>query len=414
MCSAQSDQLIWWPGKLTYTSKTTVSSDETDVQYHWVFTDQQGGVHRFTVVSEDMIGRQPPRFKHSTTVTGPSTDGLFELTAKGSTGTISALGWIRPKFIVNLIAYAPPGDSKNYVDYSNSIGLGSTSNWGISFASGTSESISMIAGDSEIVTTSVTTSGGICVTKSAAWDYKVNGTPNKTNTDGINHDNDVIWLILNPLVKVKFSPPNSAILEVTYDDSDIFTGGKADTQYIMVGQIRDPANFNPPIAPGTLVELERAWDKSDPNGASRAITSKDLANIIALDPYWNLGNNITVSTPIDKIRFQPVANCPTINYEASNVTETRTAVYTTVKQSSTETAFSDALSYTFGGKIGTLWGISNGGNSSITYKFSTSLSNSSGSGIGISITGPQPGYKGPTNINVYQDNIFGGLLFAYN
>ena len=203
-------------------------------------------------------------------------------------------GYVNPKFMVVGVTYAPPGPSSNtFVSYSNSTLVGTTKSLAGSFAD--NESFSVIFGmgvnfpmvakgtvtqtqtnettqttkDSSSVTTSIQVQSG----------YQTGGTSNYFTP--VNHDDDLIWVWLNPAVIFNVAPGYVTWEGYGYDGTD---ESGMDIVSIALGYLN--GDFGP-VPPDLQNSLNRAWasDQIFPAGETAALNSSDLAQIEAADPF---------------------------------------------------------------------------------------------------------------------------------
>src|SRR5262249_36918601 len=98
-------------------------------------------------------------------------------------------------------------------------------------------------------------------------------------TDGIDHDHDIIYLWLNPIVKMSLSESDKSIIW-TMDGTVT-----AEIQHLFVGWLKDPSK----LPPGVLEALQR-------NG----ITPEDFPDILKADPFAD------GSMPMESDRYVPL------------------------------------------------------------------------------------------------------------
>ncbi|HTL99198.1 MAG TPA: hypothetical protein VL181_10380, partial [Holophagaceae bacterium] len=247
------------------------------------------------------------------------------------------------------------------------------------------------------------------------WDWVFDGGPTSWDkeSDGINHDNDVITLLLNPHVVITQSTQTNIATSYGYDSSDTNVAvGDMDLTYLTVGQIKaylaDPAWT--PTGP-----LARAWA-----GTGGGISKAELQQMLQADPYSNdpTGANTSVNGLVASGRYTPVGGqnivyTPTVGgatvqkYTASY--ETITAIETT-----------DKLELKAEMKVTGGAGISNDfevkGVTGFLFVWShqnlDALSTDTKQQTTVNIQSPAADYTGPQSIVMYQDNLFGSIMFA--
>lgn len=366
-------------------------------------------------------------------------------------------GYIDPKYIIVGVTYAPPGPSSNsYVQYTNSNLVGSTSSISNSFTSGISSSVSIKYGLKipEVSKGSITTTYTNSATQTSSTSSTVSTSVQSTNsfkTFGtydyfapVDHDYDTVWVWLNPAVLLSVSSNSIAWNGYGYDGTD---EPGMDIIGIQVGYLN--GDFGP--MPSDLTsELDRAWanDQIWASGQGPALTTADLANILAADPFSSSGyglNEITYDPPSPETpdhRFT-LASCnglTTFPYSQGGPSQTPlvytcTLSYTNMssqaQQSSSTTSQMFSVDASFSGS-GFLAKLSADLKTSYSLSWTTgtqsSITSSTTSSASLSIQGPAcnnatpntgpcvPVYDSsgdqPTSFAVYQDNVYGTFMFA--
>ena len=203
-------------------------------------------------------------------------------------------GYVNPKFMVVGVTYAPPGPSANtFVSYSHSTLVGTTKSLSGSFADNESFSVifgfgvsfPMVAkGNITQTTTNETTqttktSSAVTTSIQVQSGYQTGGTSNYSTP--VNHDDDLIWVWLNPAVIFNVAPGYVTWEGYGYDGTD---EGGMDIVPIALGYLNGDFGAIPPDLQNSL---NRAWasDQVFPAGQSAALNSNDLAQIAAADPF---------------------------------------------------------------------------------------------------------------------------------
>ena len=166
----------------------------------------------------------------------PATGGIFisgGRNGQSSNPVLSSLeeydaptvkGWVNPKYVIVGVSYAPPG-SQSSVSYTNSITQGNTTTISDSASSGSSLAVSLtntisgqfvIAGGKTSYTASSTStynqgsmgSNSVTLTKSSAFSESPQAVQDSNNP--VNHNYDVIYLWLNPLLNFTVDPSHPA------------------------------------------------------------------------------------------------------------------------------------------------------------------------------------------------------------
>lgn len=445
----------WPPGALSSVATTTTDTSNPPCRiisttYVWKFTDPTGVAHAFTGSSSHFSNGGPtgqcPQGSGNLGFTGWSTDYQYYLQASGATGSITAVGgYINPKFLVLGVTYAPPG-ANSFVDYTKSTEVGTETTVKSSFGSTYSQSISVsvsggIGGwlNGSVSSTASTaysqgsnTSSSITVSKAQSLS---DITPGWSNSYGpINHDYDIIWLWLNPVVRFSFSQTSGGVVTALkwngygYDTAD---QPAMDVYPVYVGWL----NGDFVIPSNVRTELNRGWASAKmwPSGQTAALTNAEFQTIAQADPFWSCTPTpVSCPTTVDGARFSgPVAGQsftylqppPGGNPTMQSFVETNTNANVQGQGASrgfTQTfAFEQSLGLSaFGVGLKTTLMQSNMFTSMSEWNRQISTTNTSTALF--SLTGPpcvvtnsvcSPVYTGPTVFDVYQDNIYATYFF---
>jgi len=302
------------------------------------------------------------------------------------------------KYLVLTIIYSPPGTNGGHSTSSVSYQAGSTT--------GTTTSASQSFGVAN--TTSLDTSGGFLGNGGGvgiSFEYSHSTSDNQSleikkttsstisqngpSQDGINHDQDQIWLLLNPSINLALSPSSAAWM---------LANTQSPIQYVYVGWL----NGHQPIPPGVASAL-----------LSAGITKADYPDILARDPLAN-------GSPLDSRRY--IALNTTFPYEPPY---TSTDPVPTVSFSVSDSSISTVGSTTEDSyKVGLT--MSATGNyldfakatlkDTLSWTWTNKSARSTSSGTSQSATvvvgGPAYGYVGNTLVEVYFDTIYKTFAFA--
>lgn len=281
-----------------------------------------------------------------------------------------------------------------------------------------------------------------------------------SSTLGVDHESDIIWLWLNPATDYTLTPSNGPLVWDGYatnpNDPNV-QSGQMDIVPISVAQLDGTS----PIPPELQQILDRNWDPVSQGGAG-ALTQNDLLTILARDPFaTNLTqtgqSTLPTNTPVAPTIpvFDP--NIPTTDpvsgvcggrYSFSpstgqvfpfsplsvgngkvpptDISQPVTSLYSlnlATQQSWTKTT-TDTYSV---GVSASLGGANNNspidGTILLSLKVQDSLSfvnswnqasnNSSSTIQTLSIKSPSAssGYQGPSQMQVWQDNLYGTFMF---
>jgi len=377
---------------------------------------------------------------------------FFGQSGGGGTGTIATTGYtgyVNPKYIILGITYAPPGPS-SFVNYSTSNLLSNTSSLNSSFSSAysSSETDKISGGIFGWLSGSASSTSSNTYTQASNSSTSVTVSKQTTVSDqtpgpaspyvGVDHDYDVIWLWLNPVVNFTLNTnPAGTVTGVTWNGYGYSTLDQpaVDAYPVFLGWM------NGDIAVPTSVKnvLARSWANGEiwPSGKTAALTSTGTVNdyntIAKADPYWQCKKNPpSCPTTVDGTRYTgPVAGQSFIYQQAAvggqPGTQTYTESYTTISTQGQGASYTSSETYGMETVFsGTLFGIglsqtlSQSSTLTFTSGWSNSFSHTNTATAALSITGApcvvvmnncSPVYTGPTDFDVYQDNLYGTFLF---
>jgi hypothetical protein len=302
-------------------------------------------------------------------------------------------------YIVLTVIYAPPGTngghSTSSVSYQTGSSTGTTTSASQSFKVANSVSFEASGGflgngggtgTTFEYSRSTTDSQSLEIKKSTAATINQAGA----DLDGINHDEDEIWLLLNPTVNLGLSSSSATW---------IFGNTPSTIQYVHVKWL----NGHEPMPTGVATALQSA-----------GITPRDYADIMARDPLAN------GSSTLDPTRFVFVnttypyepptsANSPvptvSITISDSSTSTLGSAVEDDYKVGLTMSAEGNYLDFAKATlKDTTSW--------EWTNKSSQSSSTGTSQSASLTIGGPSYGYAGPTLMKVYIDTMYKTFVFV--
>lgn len=404
-----------------------------------------------------------------------STDGLYYLQATGGTGTVTAQnpvsGYVNPRYIILGVTYAPPGP-QSFVQYADSTTVGNSTSLNGSFASdvglkvavsstiGAKGTVPDVGGTfgwsdtqtdtySQNFTDETDSSSSVAISSTDTWTTKVPGPASAYV--GVDHDYDVIWLWLNPLLNFTIyqnGPPNNITWTGYGYDADDVSEMDIYGVYLgwLTGRLSSPGPGSSDFAP-----LVRAWAGLPANGqiwpagtgpsllntAGTAIDATDGAAIAAADPFSNTSYTVTVPTTpsgnqtssdgrftltgnqvVDYVQPGPGGQ-PYTQVLTESTTKTQTqgegAKYTLQLGYSWENKFTSSF-------LEDSWSTDVTASDTLTFINQWSSTNTSATGVTAtgSVTGPpctvsgslcNPVYTGPTEYEVFQDNIYNTFMF---
>lgn len=367
---------------------------------------------------------------------------------------LSYPGFLNPKYIVVGVTYAPPGPS-SFVQYTGTTSVGNTSTVASSFANDVGFSISVKASISGW-------GAGGAVTGSASTDYTQGSSSSTTNTlskltslayktmgtgnafSPVDSDYDTIWLWLNPVVLLTYTPATSNSVAgiqwngYGYDATDPSGEDQPDIYPVQVGWLN--GHFGNSSSVNTI--LARGWVTPGmiwPAGQGPGLTSTDIANIIAADPLtsssYTLLESFPSTTSDGRFTMMEGSNSPNpIAYDqagpgnggglttAYNTTQTDTQ---SVAEGTTSTfkqvfGMQEVFAATIFG-TGVTATLKQTDTLTWTNSWLNTLNTTTTLQDSLSVTGPNcpaappgpcnPVYAGPGQFLLYQDNQYGTFLF---
>ena len=318
-------------------------------------------------------------------------------------GPVLLNGTAQAKYLVLTVIYAPPGTNGGHSTSSVSYQAGSTTGTTTSASQSfqVANSISF-TGSAKYFgpggSTSVSFSFSQSDTDSQSLDIKKSTTStigqSGPGQDGINHDEDEVWLLLNPTVNLAFSSVPSA----AWTFSDSMSPITSPIQYLHVGWL----NGHETMPTGVAAALQQA-----------GVSAQDYPNILARDPF-------ATGAALDPTRFlllnttfpyEPPLNAndpvPTVTYNVSN--------------SSTATVGSETVdTYKVGLSITASGGFLEFAKATLkdtaswqwTNKSSHTATSGTSESASVTIGGPAYGYTGNTVMEVYFDTMYKTFAFA--
>lgn len=319
-------------------------------------------------------------------------------------GLQTAVGTIKPKYLVLLVAYAPPGTnggkSISSVSYSSGSSAGTSTTVSQTFKSGMSSSVDASflgigGGNSFEATTSKTDSTSVDIKKSTNLTIKIDGP----SANGIDHNRDYIYLWLQPQITLSLTSI-SAVWS--------FSGqGTALIQYVQAGWLSDSCLQNqnqPGCMPSSVYQTL----------TNLGLNNDDFKEIRTHDVLLNNGS-------LDPARFTPLTT--SFTYEPptspSDPVPTTQVILTNESTTTTGQKVSDDYKVTtsISGDENFLNLVKVNMKSSNTLEWTNESSTSQTTGnsqtASATIGGPSSDYPvGPTMIQVYYDQVYKTFAFA--
>ncbi|HYX53487.1 MAG TPA: choice-of-anchor D domain-containing protein [Candidatus Limnocylindrales bacterium] len=385
-------------------------------------------------------------------VGGLSGIGFLGVNGSLPSGSGPIPGFVNPKYIVVGVTYAPPGPQSR-VDYTNSVMLGTSTSIQNSFKRNITASVKI--SKSIAIPGLETTNGKVVDTVSVSNSF-TNGstdgksvTVNKTTTQsqttpgpsdafiGLDHDFDLVWVWLNPVVSLGVNDPNNPST-VTWNGVGFDPADAPDLEVIPipVGVL----NGDLPLQADLAARLARAWaaGQAFPAGTGPGLTGPgtgtDFDAIVRFDPFWDCTPHpANCPTTIDAVRFTKSDSSNLIYQQADpgqqpgpngfGLNYTNTSVVSHGDSTEVSHTISIERAFSGGAFIGGL-DLTLNDTTSFTQgtDTKTDLTTTQSGNVTATIVGPtctvpagenfcQPQYTGPVNFLVYMDNKFGSFMF---
>ena len=334
----------------------------------------------------------------------------------------AAVADLNVKFKILGVDYAPPG-AKSTVNYSNSTMRGSSTSDSATYTSAVTVGVKVKEGASIIGLVGGSVTEGVAQTWSQENDTSSSVAFNATasnadivagpasSTSGIDHDYDVVWIWLNPMVTLALGPNTVLNTGLAYNARD--DANEMEVVPLYVSWLKNPSTIPAAVA----ARLARSWDTSGVGG----LTTEDYAIILAADP---LGASSTYDPNSDPAHRFDLQEGTTFNYEpppagGQPITETlqlSTNTVSTAGQGATN-GTSTTYSLDFDSGVSVVASLEFDVSISNTYttsdKWNATTTTGSTQTASLSLVGPQTAdnYPGPTSIQVWRDNIYGSFMF---
>ncbi len=449
---------------ITLTSTTACGPKDGQISFY--YGTSSGSIYNLITTDSGVVARG------STTWTPPSA-GTYYLqatalnfpfsTCDGTSNIITLVvnpagvqGYIDPKYIVVGVTYAPPGLNSS-VTYTDSKSVATTNSISNSFSTSTTYTVSLgnsigiggwkvgtLVSNSNTASQSTKNTTSVTLSWSVANTVQTFGTPTSIVSGAyispVDNDYDIIYVWLNPVEVLTVAGSSVTWNGYGYDAND---QNGLDIVGIPLGYLNGDLG---PMPQEYLNSTNRTWATGQifATGQSAALTAADFAEIATFDPFSNS------SYGTDEIGFNPPAtNTPdgrftlttcnsgnsvpfdqaapsqtpgiytcTLNY--SNLSTTSLAVTT-----SSSNTFSIDRSYSgsvFGNNLtldfkyaNTVTSTTEVDNSIATTQASSATASITGLACNNSVAdiGPcVPPYDGPTEFDIYSDNLWGTFMFA--
>jgi hypothetical protein len=327
--------------------------------------------------------------------------GQLEPDAIGHCIVTNPAGSLNPQYYVLGVVYAPPGFSGNASQASTvSYGQGSSFSHDTKVTSSFKQGVSVTASVtipvlSDILplsasanygyTTTSSTTDGLTVTKTSTTTILYPGAP----VDGIDHDQDEIYLWLNP--RVLFAERGNSLLWTLGIDPDTPAKTAMDIQFVKIGQLKGTI----PMDTGVAAEL-----------AFHNITPAQYPALIAQDPF------ATGNTTIDPARF--ALTLQSFPYEkgapSTQLAATNASISSSGVTSTTENTVGASVT---AGNQASAEKLTVAGSWTWTATNAVTDTNTTTETATVVVKGPSPSYTGPSNVLVYYDTIYKTFMFQF-
>ena len=318
--------------------------------------------------------------------------------AVGPNGPVSVT--VKPKYVVLTVVYAPPGTNGGKSTSLVSYGAGSTAGVTTSANRSFKQNYAVaVKGGAGFLGTGGSAEFGFSYGHTDGDDSSLDIKRSTTTTierpgpaaDGINHDEDVIYLWLNPTIDLSLTASSASW---TFVDTET-----AAIQFLFVGALKDPSK----MPPGVMRQLQQ-----------HGITAADFPDILQRDPF---SGGAVVPDPQ---RFTPLNF--TFPYEPP-LTSTDPVLTTTYSLVNTSTSSAGSsveddykVSLAITSEASYLDLVKGSMTNSASWEWSNKSSRSTSAGTietaSAKIGGPAFGYAGATAMEVYYDRIYRTFAFV--
>lgn len=352
-------------------------------------------------------------------------------------------GQVFPSYYIFTLIYTPPGCTPAANGYQCDTNF-------VSYASGSTAGSTVSVEKSIGVSTELTATiaeqnlgGSYSETGTSGSDLTISKATNNTiqwpgsgqvGPDGINHDYDQFFLLMNPLVAMKGW--HDPVTNQNHAQWSLGTknGAPARIQRVQVSYLRcalagtgprpggagnggGPAIYDPAgtctANPNLL--MQGPADASSATGWLPGLTYDDYKQILAQDLFWNASPTHHILIPTDRFAQQSVD----FTYDAAGgaqgtscavETQSITNSQTSTTSSSTEKEYQATLE--IGGNVSDALGLKSKTTFTWTNKRSASLTKENSQTASATVGCTSSSWPGPFYVSTYYDTLFGTFLFA--
>lgn len=464
--SAAGAQTVTWPvtggGLLTMTENSTSMRCGSTQRFDLVTQYTSFSYSLDTITNPTLVarfdGERSPCFSNriSTLKLRGGCTITFDPSGDASLICAGVPGYVGPKYLVVGVTYVPPGPA-SFVEYSTSTSFGTTTSLSSSFSSNTSVSVSTGVGESwkliggyvdgKLTVTGTTSetqsssdSSSVSVSIQNLFTTRLAGTPDAFRP--VNHDYDLIWLWLNPVMLFTVYPKLPGFPSVVTWNGygyNAIDQPAMDIWPIEVGYLN--GHFGPlPFQDASVLARSFAANQVFAAGQGPGLTAEDFANILRADPFADPGYSVVLSstavpaTTVDgrfTIASTPSGGAQSFIYRqpapgGTPLTQSLTNSYNHMSTLGRSSSYQSQVGYGIDASTSaSFFGVTFSTSVSLshtlthTHESSSSITSTTAQVDTVSITGPPcgsstppcvPVYTGPPEFNVYQDNVFGTFM----
>jgi len=227
---------------------------------------------------------------------------------------------------------------------------------------------------------------------------------------GVDHDYDVIWVWVNPMARLVVAPNSIQLATYAFNGKD--NANEMEVIPLYVYWLKSPSTIPANVA----ARLARSWDTSGLGG----LTAADYANILLADLFasasYNPNSDATGRFDLQAGQTFTYEPPPPGGQPITQQFSVQAQTTSTTGQSATSTyKTSFSIDFDTGADVIATLGADLKASSTYTTtdKWSSSVNRTTTKTASLSITGPatSDNYTGPTQFQVWRDNIYGSFMF---
>jgi hypothetical protein len=359
-------------------------------------------------------------------------------------------GFAFPSYYIFTLIYTPPGCTPSTSSTGYKCGSGSSVSYASGSSAGSTVSIENSTGTSTSLTATLdntlSVSGGYSETSTSGSSVTISKATNNTVTwpnpgpsgsDGIHHDYDQFFILLNPAVAM--TGWHDPVTQQNHAQWSLGTknGAPARIQRVQVSYLRcalagigprpgnsgnggGPSVYDPTgsCSSNPFLQMQGPADASAANGWLPGLTYDDYKQILAQDLFWNASPTNPVHIPTSRFVQQSMdftydqaggpqgTSCAVQTQSISNSN-------TLANTSSTQTQYQASMSLSAGFPIGpTKLDLKSTTSFTWTNKASNSLTNASSQTATATVGCTSINWTGVDFVSAYYDTLYGTFLFA--